>query len=227
MTPEEWAGCADFEQMRRYLRGRSSDRKARLSAIAACRLVGRLLGVTHSEKTLQVAERFADGLATAADLAAASKAARHSLAPFSMPDRPPSDPAARMTFAIAFTAAPLHQLSWDALSLLTEIAPPAIAAGSITVPELVRDIFGNPFRPAPAPPDSVLSWNGGAVLRLAHTAYEQRRLPEGTLDPELLGVLCDALEDAGFEDSEALAHLRAEGPHYRGCHVLDALTGRS
>jgi hypothetical protein len=36
-------------------------------------------------------------------------------------------------------------------------------------------------------------------------------------------VLADALEEAGCDDREFLAHLRGGGPHCRGCFVLDAL----
>ena len=49
--------------------------------------------------------------------------------------------------------------------------------------------------------------------------------PLGTLDPERLQVLADALEEAGYEEG-LVAHLRSPGPHVRGCYVLDALTGR-
>jgi hypothetical protein len=91
---------------------------------------------------------------------------------------------------------------------------------------LLRDLFGNPFRPAPAADPAWLAWQGGAVRELARAAYEGRRLPEGTLDPARLALLADALEDAGCGDAELLAHLRGPGPHVRGCHALDLLLGK-
>ena len=51
-------------------------------------------------------------------------------------------------------------------------------------------------------------------------------LPAGNLDSQRLAVLADALEDAGCGDAEMLAHLRGEGPHVRGCWVVDLLLAR-
>lgn len=53
------------------------------------------------------------------------------------------------------------------------------------------------------------------------------RIENGQLDDDRLAVLADALEDAGCEDETILAHLRSEGPHVRGCWVLDILLGKS
>src|SRR5262245_4805317 len=72
---------------------------------------------------------------------------------------------------------------------------------------LLRDILGNPFRPAKLAAD-VLSWNDGCVVKLVTAAYGDRQLPAGTLDPARLAVLADALEEAGCQDQEVLTHLR-------------------
>jgi hypothetical protein len=89
--------------------------------------------------------------------------------------------------------------------------------------QLLRDVFGNPFRPVTPDPD----WLTPTVVSLAQAAYDERQLPEGTLDPARLSVLADALEDAGCTDAELLGHLRGPGPHIRGCWVLDLLLGKS
>jgi hypothetical protein len=86
---------------------------------------------------------------------------------------------------------------------------------------LLRDIFGNPFRPVSIHP----AWISPTVTTLATAAYEERALPAGELDPARLSVLADALEEAGA-DASLLAHLRGPGPHVRGCWVVDLLTGR-
>jgi hypothetical protein len=86
---------------------------------------------------------------------------------------------------------------------------------------LLRDVF-NPFWSPPVEP----AWRGGTVARLAQAAYDECVLPAGILDNTRLGILADALEDAGCVDEELLSHLRAPGPHVRGCWVLDFLTGR-
>ena len=73
----------------------------------------------------------------------------------------------------------------------------------------------------------MLAWNDGLVVHLAQAAYDDRLLPSGELDPQRLAVLCDALLDAGCPaDHELLLHLRTVGPHWRGCHALDAVMGR-
>jgi len=41
-----------------------------------------------------------------------------------------------------------------------------------------------------------------------------------------VGILADALEDAGCADDVLLSHLRGPGPHVRGCWVLDLLLGK-
>jgi len=51
------------------------------------------------------------------------------------------------------------------------------------------------------------------VRELARAVYDDRRLPEGTLDPARLAVLADALEDAGCTDADVLGHFRSPEPH--------------
>jgi hypothetical protein len=64
------------------------------------------------------------------------------------------------------------------------------------------------------------------VTSLAAGAYEERSLPSGHLDPLRLAVLADALEEAGCADGGLLGHLRAPGPHVRGCWALDLILGQ-
>jgi hypothetical protein len=90
---------------------------------------------------------------------------------------------------------------------------------------LLRDLFGNPFRPRAADP-AWLAWGGGAVRRLAEAAYEARALPDGTLDKDRLAVLADALDEAGCDDADLLGHLRGQGSHVRGCWAIDLLLAR-
>jgi hypothetical protein len=92
---------------------------------------------------------------------------------------------------------------------------------------LLRDIFSNPFRPSPPLPPAVLAWNDGLVRRLAQAIYDVRDMPAGTLDAGRLGVLADALLDAGCEDDEVVRHLREPGPHVRGCWAVDVILGKS
>jgi hypothetical protein len=91
---------------------------------------------------------------------------------------------------------------------------------------LIRDVIGNPFRPAPAVDPAWLAWNDGVVANLALAAYEEIRPPDHTLAPARLTALADALEDAGCTDAELLGHLRGPGPHVRGCWVVDLLLAK-
>src|SRR5262249_35473615 len=54
---------------------------------------------------------------------------------------------------------------------------------------LVREVYGNPFRPVAADP-AWLRWNDGTVPRLAQSLHERRAFGD-------LPVLADALEEAG------------------------------
>jgi hypothetical protein len=83
--------------------------------------------------------------------------------------------------------------------------------------ELLRDIFGNPFR-QPIIDPRWLEWQAGLIVQLARTIYDERRFSE-------LPILADALEDAGCRDETILDHGRRDAPHARGCWLLDSLLG--
>jgi hypothetical protein len=86
----------------------------------------------------------------------------------------------------------------------------------------VRDVVGNPFRPAAFNRSNASS----IILSLARAAYDERQLPSGELDLDRLAVLSDALEEAGAP-AEMLEHLRSPGPHVRGCWAVDLCLGLS
>src|SRR5262249_44914580 len=91
--------------------------------------------------------------------------------------------------------------------------------------KLLHCIFGPlPFRPVTIAP-SWLAWNQGTVVRLARSLDEDRTMPEGTLDPERMAVLADALIESGCDEEEMIRHCRGAGPHYRGCFAVDLLLG--
>jgi hypothetical protein len=64
------------------------------------------------------------------------------------------------------------------------------------------------------------------VLSLAETTYQERAMPDAHLDPVVLAVLADALEEAGCADAPLLEHLRSPGPHVRGCWALDLVLAK-
>ena len=80
---------------------------------------------------------------------------------------------------------------------------------------LIRDIFGNPFRPATFHPD----WCTSTVTALARQMYELREF-------SALPILADALQDAECDNNDILGHCRGPGPHVRGCWVVDLVLGK-
>jgi hypothetical protein len=81
--------------------------------------------------------------------------------------------------------------------------------------DLLRDIFGNPFRSVALD----RAWLTSTVVALARGIYADRAFDRMT-------ILADALQDAGCDNEDVLNHCRVEGPHVRGCWVIDLLTGR-
>jgi hypothetical protein len=82
--------------------------------------------------------------------------------------------------------------------------------------DLIRDIFGNPFRAVALEP----SWLTSTVVALADGIYAERAF-------DRLPILADALQDAGCDTGDVLDHCRGPGPHARGCWVVDLLLGKS
>jgi hypothetical protein len=80
---------------------------------------------------------------------------------------------------------------------------------------IVRDIFGNPYRPVTFDPH----WHTSDVLGLARAIYDDRAF-------DRLPILADALMDAGCADEQVHGHCRGEGPHVRGCWVVDLVLGK-
>jgi hypothetical protein len=83
---------------------------------------------------------------------------------------------------------------------------------------LLRDLFGNPFRPTALAP-AWLGWKHGTAAAVARHVYEDRAFHE-------LPILADALEDAGCTDADLLGHCRGPGPHIRGCWAVDLILGK-
>jgi hypothetical protein len=213
MNEAEWLACTDPHKMLKHVRGRATPRKLRLFAVACCRSVWDLLDDPVFRQTVETAERFADGEATEADLEAARAAAWEATADAA--GGAAGDAAWGVSLADAWGAA------MQAAGNAAWARGPAQSRGPQVA--LVRDLFGNPIRPVAVSP----AWRTAQVVALAQAAYDNRTLPAGTLEPARLAVLADALEDAGCDNAELLGHLRGEGPHVRGCWVVDLLTGRA
>jgi hypothetical protein len=208
VTEQEWLDCTDPTPMLEFLRGKMSDRKLRLFAVACCRRIWPLMADWRSRVAVETAEKYADGNATESELRESHIAAEAA-----------SDDALTGGNAEAADAATA------AAELVADCTSCAIAAADADYSAryteyfaqagVLRDIIGNPFHPVPFSP----SWCTDTALSLARQMYESR-------DSGAMPILADALQDAGCEDADILNHCRSDGPHVRGCWVVDLLLGK-
>jgi hypothetical protein len=227
--------------MLEFIRGRCSDRKLRLFAVACCRRLRAFMPDERIRSAVEIAERYADGTVgeearedakneadeTALELLddvderrilksyafwSAARAAHAAVCTAADPNGPLAERAAEV--AAAGVECYVRDELHDA-----ENAPAALQAEKETQAGLVRDIFGTlHFHTVPIDP-LWLAWNEGTVVKLAQTIYDDRAF-------DRMPVLADALEDAGCDNADILGHLRGPGPHVRGCWVVDLLLGK-
>lgn len=206
MTEDELLTCTDSRKMLKSLRGQTSGRKLRLFACACCQLLGDKIESKGSRRAVEVAERFADGLLSPKELAlagAAARAARHTGR---------YHKARRASYACTYNNAQeaaervAQYAAWAKLSYARQA-------------DLLRCLFGpHRFRPFTLDP-TWLAWNDGTIPKIAQAIYDERGFED-------LPILADALEDAGCDNEDILAHCRGPGPHVKGCWVLDLLLGK-
>jgi hypothetical protein len=224
MTEAQWFSCTEPDIMVAFLRGKVSYRKFRLFAVSCCRRLDRLTDPV-SQYALEVAERYADGLASEEELRLAHFAARNiANEAIHCPSNRHLDPAAAL--AAAFTAKGQKVMFSGILCNCQFSAGNAIgrdgnqeaawAAERVAQCGLLHEVFGNPFHPVSMLP----AWLPPPSAASAASIYDQRlfdRLPE----------LAASLEAAGCTNAELLGHLRGPGPHVRGCWAVDLLLGKS
>jgi hypothetical protein len=197
-----WLACTEPRDM---LRG--SDRKLRLFAVECCRRLERLLH-QRSRQAVEAAERFAEGELDGDELERARIAAVY-------------DPHGTTARALANNAAMYAALP-SARAAAYAVCEVSFAAdqkaGRGWQCDLLREIIGNPHQPVTID-RAWLARNDRAVLKLARAIYDERDFAD-------LGVLADALEDAGCRDERLLDHCREPGEHVHGCWALDCVLAR-
>ena len=214
MTEEEWLTYEEPFQMLellhprdrrfkrfRWFRKRSriadvSERKLRLFGVACCRRIWDSMW-EGCHPGVEAAEQFAEGTAGVEALAKARLACLGD------------------TVAIrAAASAAEWVLGGDSGPL--DLTDPYQQREACQQAALLRDIFGNPFRPVARDP----AWLTSDVLALACGMYESR-------DFGAMPILADALQDAGCDNADVLAHCRdASATHVRGCWVVDLVLGK-
>ena len=224
MTEEQWTSRANPIRMVEYLKSAATGRKLRLFATACIRLFGQYLDGVPT-LLLDTFEEYADERAEYDEIVALKESLE------------------RLTSS-AFSSSPA-QVVWDMLINLTQqerYRPNAYWLAREVVSEVgrveiyaqansecndemrrsvsraavvVRDIFGNPFRPVTFAPE----WRADTALAIARGMYESR-------DFSAMPILADALQDAGCDSADILDHCRGPGPHVRGCWVVDLVLGK-
>jgi hypothetical protein len=204
MTEAEWMACADPHPMLEFLRGKASDRKLRLFAVACCRGIWEQIEDVRGRLALEVAERYADNMAHLEELIAAHSAHDRTFGKY------PHD-----GIYYAIEAATEHPAGFDPYYVLASSHPSLIGKERQQQSSVLRDLFGDLFCPISADP----SWITSTVFSLASRMYDSR-------DFSPMPILADALQDAGCDNNDILNHCRSTGVHVRGCWVVDLLIGK-
>jgi hypothetical protein len=219
MTEAEWLAGTDLSQLLRQLGRKARTRKLRLFAVACCRRAWERIPHEACRQAVEVAERFADHQASNQEREQATRAVRglcrlggSASASYSVAYHVVRG--TRYTFVNARIAAAFAVFTVPGVRQLGD----GYAEGAAQC-RLLRDIFGNPFRPVFVDP-TWLAWSGGTVRKLAQAIYDERAF-------ERLPVLSDALEEAGCTNADLLGHCRQPGEHVRGCWAVDLLLGKS
>jgi hypothetical protein len=217
MTEEAWLACEDPKPMLELISNKTSPRKERLFACHCCSLVKDMLPVLRT--AMEVAERFADRLTDEDELLTAWKAVDQLAIELW---RTQTDEGDRNT-AISASLTSItcdndgSNIAYDAYQHLLEMTDSTLRAKrQAWTTNVIRDLFGNPFRRVTFLPE----WRTSTVLSLAQGIYQDRTF-------DRMPILADALQDAGCWDEDILNHCRAETAHTRGCWALDLCLGKS
>jgi hypothetical protein len=217
---------------------RTSDRKLRLFACACYHRIGHVLPHPVARSAVHVAERFADGLADLAEFQHAETQVRELANALEAQWRAswgaerialqPTHAALALAGVVCWRKAPkaAYYASSNAYLDYASIMNPRAgvsdpALGKCSAAEaraqcgLIRDIFGNPFRPV----ECAAEWRTDTAVSLARQMYESREF-------SAMPILADALQDAGCDNDDMLNHCRGSGPHVRGCWVVDLVLGK-
>jgi hypothetical protein len=204
MTEQEWLVCNDPHPMLAFLTSQPvSERKLRLFAFACSRRMWDWIDKL-GRAAVEAAEKFADGKASSEEMRAARLACQGA------GGKSAWYAAATIPTVAARNAARSAQAGVASNPMIGSEAAELAAQA-----DLLRGIFGNPFHPISLSP----SCTTPAVVNLAQEIYDNRGF-------DRLACLADALQKAGCDNADILAHCRGPGPHVRGCWVVDLVLGK-
>jgi len=209
MTESEWLTCTRPHGMLDFLESRkASGRKLRLFSGACCRRLERVFLDSACCQVIEVSDRFADGQADEEELSRAGGVIN------TLGEEAVKTGYEEVLRALGSLGIPKAPLGFERVLRAVR----SREKESRCQCNLLRDVFGNPFRKT-AINRAWLAWNDGTVRKLAQVIYDTRAF-------DRLPLLADALEDAGCTDADILSHCRQSGEHVRGCWVVDALLGK-
>jgi hypothetical protein len=223
LTEKQWLKCSDPQAMLRHLGVKASDRKLRLFSCACCRQAWHFVRSKRLKEILPLLEDFADGNAKDRDRLRVNELGSAVLqsnrlddmqqclggelwrASAKEPDRASGYLGELAAAAFGYAAGGAQKKFQKAKKAEQERQVP-----------LLRDIFGNPFRPVAFD----AAWRTTDVMLLARGIYDDRA-------SDRMPILADALQDAGCTSDTLLAHCRdATATHVRGCWALDLVLGK-
>jgi hypothetical protein len=213
MTEAKWLVCGDPRPMLDILAGASSVRKWRLFAVESCQLILKVFDYPDLEDAVAFGSTMAEGNDQADwsifDLV-------REVVDWGLGEM--CETLNNIAMAVEVTIQP-HVLSVDDGRRVVESISAAYTEGDpdstgnndfCAQAKLLREIFGNPFRPVTFSPQ----WRTDTALSLARQMYDSR-------DFSAMPILADALQDAGCDNTDVLDHCRGPRPHVRGCWVCD------
>jgi hypothetical protein len=198
-----------------YPRTKVGRRKLRLFACGCCRQIWSDLPDPRTTHAIETAELFADGKAVQKELDRAGKAIQRLTRYY------PGKDDLQISTANGLARTTTLLKSYDAALGVTMYPLPLAGyfgtptEESALVCNILRDIFGNPFRPVTIIPE----WRTSTVLALAQGIYDEKAF-------DRMPILADTLQDAGCSNEDILNHCRGPGPHTRGCFVVDLILGK-
>jgi hypothetical protein len=233
VNENEWLKCANPHEMLGFLRGKVSDRKLRLFAVACCCRAWHLLTSDRSRGKVWSAEQYADEPRSKRKIRklycmaqfdnALHESADHAAIAALNPDalgaafQAASDTSIHLAGGIKYSIMGGKFPKTAGFPSILVTAPTVLASEETAQSDLLRCIIG-PLLIRPITLDP--SWLTPTVKALAHANYTDRNF-------EAMPILGDALEEAGCNNEDIMNHCRRQREHTRGCWVLDLLLGNS
>jgi hypothetical protein len=219
----------------------ASARKLRLFATACCRRLAPQFKDERSLNMVDASEQFADGDLTEAELRAAFEEAAEAVEAIHWEGGDAVDQASAEAVLGLHSVLDITQVFegigevvgslataevWDRIYAPgrhwsesqgeeAEVSDAGRQKEAGVLATILRDVFGNPFRPVAFDP----AWRTDTALALARQMYDSREC-------SAMPILADALQDAGCDSDDILNHCREPGTHVRGCWVVDLVLGK-